>query len=396
VTQPFRIAAGGLVDRDELLTFTFDGQRLTGYRGDTLASALLANGVRLVGRSFKYHRPRGIVTAGPEEPNALVRLGWGPRAVPNVKATEVPLHEGLEAESQRGWPSTRVDLGAAADRFSRLLPAGFYYKTFMRPRWLWPRYEHVLRRAASSARPPEGPDPDRYDKRHAHCDVLVVGAGPAGLAAALAATRAGARVILADEHPRPGGSLLDHDVTLDGTPATEWVEEARAELEAAPRTTVLTRTTVFGRYVHRRFGAVQHLDAGIGRQRYWHIQPGRAVLATGSLERPLVFVDNDRPGVMLAAAVRRYVRRFGVAPGRRAVVVTNNDTAYGVVPALGDAGVEVRAVVDVRAASGDEPDGVPVLDRGWVVGVRGGRGVEGVEIARGKDRHRHACDLLVV
>lgn len=396
MSQPFRTPHGGHVDRSTTLTFTFDGEHHTGHRGDTLASALLANGIHLVGRSLKYHRPRGILTAGPEEPNALVRLGSGARAVPNVKATEVALFEGLQAESQRGWPSARIDLGAAADRLSRFLPPGFYYKTFMRPRWLWPQYEHVLRRAASSARPPRGSDPDRYDKRHAHCDVLVVGAGPAGLAAALAATRAGARVVLADEHPILGGSLLDHEVSLDAAPAPDWLGAVRTELEAAQRTTLLRRTTVFGRYLHGRFGAVQHLGTGVGRQRYWQIRADRVVLAAGALERPLVFADNDRPGIMLASAVRRYVRRFGVAPGRRAVIVTNNDTPYGVVPTMLEAGIDVRALVDVRATSDADPGDVPVLDRARVSRVRGRRHVEGVEIVRDTDRHAIACDLVVV
>ncbi len=397
-TQPHRIPGAGHLDRSASLTFTFDGRRYTGYAGDTLASALLANGVGLVGRSFKYHRPRGIVTAGAEEPNALVRLESGARAVPNVKATEVPLYDGLEATSQRGWPSARRDLGAAADHVSGLLPPGFYYKTFIRPRRLWPAYEHVLRRVASTARPPDGPDPDHHDKRHLHADVLVVGAGPAGLAAALAATRAGARVILADDQPEPGGSLLDHEVALDGAPARDWVAAARAELDAAPEAIVLARTAVFGRYGQGRFGAAQQLDPGVGRQRYWTFQVEQAVLATGAVERPLVFSNNDRPGVMLASAVQRYLHRFGVVPGTRALVATNNDTGYGVARDLLAAGVEVRAVIDIR----DDPgvaasiEGTHVATGAQLSDVRGTRWVEGAEVARGADRRNVACDLVCV
>ena len=398
MTQPFRIPGAGHLDRAVPLTFTFDGRPYTGYLGDTLASALLANGVRIVGRSFKYHRPRGIVSAGAEEPNALVRLGTGNRAVPNVKATEVPLYDGLEAASQRGWPSAGADVGAAIDHTSRLLPPGFYYKTFIRPRRLWPTYEQILRRMASSARPPEGSDPDRYDKQHVHVDALIVGGGPAGLMAALAATRVGARVLLVDDQPTLGGSLLDHEVVLDGAAARNWVEAARAELDAAADTTVLTRTTVFGRYGHGRFGATQQLDPGVGRQRYWTIHARQAVVATGALERPLVFSNNDRPGVMLASAVQRYLHRYGVVPGRRVLVATSNDTAYGVARDLVAAGVEVRAIVDIRrdpqiAAT---VEGVHVATGAQLSDIRGTRSVEGAEVARGADRRNVSCDLVCV
>ncbi|MDP8957985.1 MAG: sarcosine oxidase subunit alpha family protein [Actinomycetota bacterium] len=397
MTQPFRTGEGGHIDRRTLLRFSFNGKPYTGYQGDTLASALLANGIHLVARSSKYHRPRGIYTAGPEEPNALVRIGTGPHTVPNIKATEVPLYDGLVATSQRGWPATGLDAAAVLDVLGPLLPPGFYYKTFIAPRRLWPWYEHMLRRAAWSARASSEPDPDRHEKRHEHCDVLVIGAGPAGLMAALAASRAGGRVVLADENPMPGGSLLDHQVLLDGVPAREWVDSICAELAAAG-VVVLSRTTVFGRYLQGRFGAVQHLEAGFGRQRFWQIQAERAVLASGAIERPLVFPNNDRPGVMLASAVQRYLRRFGVTPGRRAVVFTNNETAHGVAAAMIDAGVDVRAVVDVRpqpevAVCGGE---VPVLDQARVVDVKGRRHVRGVEVAQGSQRHVMECDLLCV
>jgi sarcosine oxidase, subunit alpha len=398
VTQPFRLPNAGHVDRDVEVAFTFDGRRYTGYLGDTLASALLANGVRVVGRSFKYHRPRGIVAAGAEEPNALVRLGTGRHAIPNVKATEVPLYAGLSATSQRGWPSARTDAGAAIDRASRFLPPGFYYKTFIRPRRLWPAYEHVLRRMSSSARAPDGSDPDVHERRNVHVDVLVVGAGPAGLTAALAAARSGARVLLIDDQAEVGGSLLDHEAAIDGAAARSWVAAVRRELDAAPETTVLTRASVFARYGHGRFGATQYLDVGLGRQRHWAIRARQTVVATGALERPMVFSNNDRPGVMLASAVQRYLRRYGVVPGRRVLVATNNDTGYAVARDLQAAGVALRAIVDVRPdpPGADLIDGVHVATRAQVTDVRGTRGVEGVEVARGDDRRNVACDLVCV
>ena len=251
-TQPFRAADGGLIDRSRPLAFTFNAKAYQGFEGDTLASALLANGVRLVARSFKYHRPRGIFAAGSEEPNALVQLGAGTRTEPNVRATQCELFDGLQATSQNCWPSVGFDLNAAIGRFSRLTPAGFYYKTFKWPAGLWMTYEKVIRRIAGMGLAPREPDPDRYAQRYAHCDVLVAGGGPAGLAAALAAGRTGARVILADEDVAFGGSLLGQRAGIDDAPALDWVRATVAKLEAMPEVTLLTRSTVFGYYDRRR------------------------------------------------------------------------------------------------------------------------------------------------
>lgn len=394
----------------------FDGVTYSGFAGDTLASALLANGVHLVGRSFKYHRPRGVLTAGADEPNALVQLERGARTEPNLRATQVELYPGLVATSVNAWPSLSHDLGAVNQLLSRFFVAGFYYKTFMRPKVLWERvYEPFLRRMAGLGRAPELPDPDIYDKMHVHCDVLVVGAGPAGLAAALAAGRTGARVILMDEQAEAGGSLLSSAETIDGKPATDWVAEALAELASLPEVRVLQRTSVFGYYDQNFLCAVErrtdHLGPGarpgLSRQRLWHVRAARVVLATGAHERPLVFADNDRPGVMQASAVASYVRRFGVRIGSRVVLFTTNDSAYDTVDALLAAGIGIAAVVDTRADPGPRAAlaraaGVMVHSGCVVAATHGTRRITGVEI-RGCTAGvlapaglRLSCDLLAV
>ncbi|TCZ65017.1 sarcosine oxidase subunit alpha family protein [Roseicella aquatilis] len=408
--QPFRLAAGGLVDRTATLDFTFDGRRYTGHPGDTLASALLANGVRLVGRSFKYHRPRGILSSGPEEPNALVELRSGARREPNTRATMAELFAGLEARSQNRWPSLRFDLMGVNQLVAPILAAGFYYKTFMWPAAFWETvYEPLIRRAAGLGRAAGEPDPDHYEKATLHCDVLVTGAGPAGLMAALAAARAGARVVLCEEDVRLGGRLLAERRTLDGLPAPDWLRGVEAELRAMPDCRILTRTTVFGAF-DGACGAVERVSDHLAtppefqpRQRLWRIVAGRQVLAAGSIERPLVFGGNDRPGIMLAGAVRSYLNRFGVAAGRRAVVFTNNDDAACTVADLAAAGVAVAALVDMRREVSPEirriaeAAGASLLTDAAVTRVRGRTALRGVEVTDGAGR-RHAldCDLLAM
>jgi methylglutamate dehydrogenase subunit C len=414
--QPFRLKEGGRIDRRRELGFAFDGRKLTGHPGDTLASALLANGVRLVGRSFKYHRPRGILSAGPEEPNALVHLGSGARLEPNMRATMIELKDGLEATSQNRWPSLGLDLMAATRPFASLLPAGFYYKTFMWPRRFWRNvYEPSIRRAAGLGAAPSEPDPDAYAKVHAHCDVLVVGGGPAGLSAALAAGRGGARVILADERSELGGSLLSDARLIDGAPAAHWVEEMRAELALLPDVRLLGRTTVFGYYDHNVLGAIERVTdhlatpaAGLPRQRLWIIRARRVILATGAIERPLTFTGNDLPGVMLASAVLAYLNRYAVVPGRRAVVFTNNDDGYRTALDLHAAGIEVAAVVDPRPELAGElarqarERGLDCCPGHVVARATGGRSLRGVDIlplARGMPLNaarREPCDLLAM
>ncbi len=392
MSQKNRLATGGRIDRTQTCAFSFNNRRYEGHPGDTLASALLANAVSVVGRSFKYHRPRGIVAAGVEEPNALVQLATGARTQPNVPATVIELHDGLRADSVNCWPSVDFDAGAITGLFAPIMPAGFYYKTFMWPARYWMAYEHVIRRAAGLGKAPAQPDPDIYDKMNAHCDVLVVGAGPAGLAAALAAGRAGARVILADQQPEPGGQLLAERARIDGAPALDWAGAAMAEIAAMDEVRVLSRTTAFGYYDHNYLALVERRqtdasDAARGsRERLWKVRAKQVVLATGAIERPLVFAHNDRPGVMLAGAVRHYVNRYGVAPGRNVVVFTNNDDAYRTALDLADAGIAVAAVVDARPdpagalAQETAGRGIEVIKGSAVVRAVGGRRLRAVDV----------------
>ena len=394
MSQVNRLSAGGRIDRSAPLSFQFDGRELSGFAGDTLASALLANDVHLVGRSFKYHRPRGILSAGAEEPNALVQLAEGANTEPNVRATSIELYAGLSARSQNCWPSAAFDLGAVGDRLGRLLPAGFYYKTFMWPASMWMRYEKGIRAMAGLGRAPLSPDPDRYDHMHAHCDVLVVGAGPAGIAAALAAGRAGARVMLADQQNEIGGQLLGERFEIGGSPALAWVAAVRAELDSMAEMQVLSRTTITGYYDHNFLIGCQRLADHLGpqsgarvpRQRLWKIRAREVVIAAGSHERPIVFADNDRPGILLAHAARCYVNRYGVRPGTRAVVVTTNDDAYRTALDLASAGATIAAVIDMRpGADGFLPErvrarGIEVLCAHAVVATSGRTRVSGLAV----------------
>src|SRR5918996_430164 len=409
--QRFRLAQGGRIERARSLRFRFDGREYHGHPGDTLASALLAKGIRLVGRSFKYHRPRGIVAAGADEPNALVALGSGARLEPNTPPTQIALYDALLAASQTRWPSLRFDLMAVNALLAPILPAGFYYKTFKWPAAFWePVYERAIRRAAGLGRASRDPDPDRYEHSHGHCDVLVVGAGPAGLAAALSAGASGARVILVDERQPLGGPLAFERRTLAGEPADAWLARAENELAALPEIRVLRRTCVFGYYDHNVLAALEHLRDGPPpgredppRQRLWTIRARQVVLATGALERPLVFAANDRPGVMLASAARAYLNGYGVAAGRRIVVATNNDDAYRTALDARAAGIEVAAIVDCRGDPGPLADrargaGIEVRLRSVVRAARGRLQVQGVELATtdGAPLGRLDCDLVAM
>jgi len=356
--QPFRLASGGRINRDRALAFQFDGRTYSAFSGDTLASALIANGVSLVARSFKYHRARGIFSAGPEEPNALVELRSGARTEPNSKATTVELYEGLTATSQNRWPSLTFDAGAVNSLLAPFLTAGFYYKTFMWPAALWEKlYEPLIRRAAGLGRASGEPDPDTYEKSHAFCDVLVAGSGPCGLMAALTAARAGARVILCEDDFEFGGRLLSDSFEIDGAAASEWLAATIAELRANPRVRLMPRTALFSVYDGNSYAALERVSDHLPqprpfepRQRLWKIVARQCVIATGALERPIAFGGNDRPGVMLASATRTYVHRYAARPGNDICLFTSTDNGWRTVRDLNAAGVTVRAVIDPRGA----------------------------------------------
>ena len=389
-----RMSKGGQIDRSTPVDFSFDGRSYQGFAGDTLASALLANNVRLIGRSFKYHRPRGLIAAGSEEPNGIVELRSGARREPNTRATMIELYQGLEAESQNRWPSLDFDLLSINSFLSPFLTAGFYYKTFMWPAVLWEKlYEPMIRRAAGLGKASGLDDPDHYEKSTLFCDVLVIGSGPAGLMAARAAARSGARVVLAEEDSALGGRLLGDQRIIDGLSSAEWAAKMAAELEAEPDVRILRRTAVFGVYDGGTYGALERVSDHLAephhhapRQRLWRIVAKRAVLAAGAIERPLVFGNNDRPGIMLAGAVRTYLNRFGVASGSNAIVFVNNDGAASTVSELAAAGVSVSALVDPRPVMSPvveslaKKTGIRVISGGSVERALGSKSVSGAEI----------------
>lgn len=395
--QPYRLATRGLVDRSIPLPFTFDRAPMEGFEGDTLASALLANGVRMVSRSFKYHRPRGIFGSGFEEPNALVTVGSDGHLTPNMRATEVWLRAGLTARSQNRWPSLRWDLGAMNGVLGPMLAAGFYYKTFMRPRALWPLYERLIRRMAGMGRAPRLPDPDRYDKQYHHCDYLIVGLGPAGLAAALAASRSpDLRVIALDADRLAGGALLFNRARVDGLEGLDWAARAAVTLSSRPGVRMLLRTVAFGYYDDNLVAAVENrsgLEAENVRERIHWIRADRIILATGSHERPLVYPDNDRPGILLASAARSYLNRYAVAPGRRVAILTNNDSAYPLARDLTEAGVGVAAVIDVRRDVSVASD-LPQLSGHTVTATYGKRRLSGIRVAPSEASAVSARDII--
>ena len=389
MTQPQRLPTGGLIDRARVIAFNFNGRAYQGCEGDTLASALLANGVHLVGRSLKYHRPRGIVGHGAEEPNALVRIESNGAGEPNVRATQVALREGLQASSQNCWPSVEFDVGALNNVLSRFLPAGFYYKTFMWPASMWMTYEKVIRKSAGLGRAPSGVDPNRYVQRNAHCDLLVVGAGPSGLSAALAAGRAGARVLLVEQDWRLGGRLLSEEALVAGMPGRQWAAGAESELRALPNVCVLPRSSVFGYFDHNLLGIEEQLaERTVALRRMWKVRAARVVLATGALERTLVFANNDLPGILLAHSAQTYLNRYAVLAGRRVVVFTNNDSAYRV--ALDLAGTRAASVtlIDARVEAAlqlrrtAEEAGIRLYAGFAIIRARGSKRVEAVEVAR--------------
>jgi sarcosine oxidase subunit alpha len=397
MTQQNRLNNGGRIDRSTPLTFTYNGKKYKGYKGDTLASAMLANGIDVVARSFKYSRPRGIVAAGAEEPNAVLQLGATEATqVPNVRATQQELFDGLVSASTNGWPSVDTDImGVIGKIGGNMMPPGFYYKTFMFPESLWDTYESMIRKAAGIGRAPREKDPDTYDTINQHCDVMIVGAGPAGLAAALTAARGGARVIIADEQNEFGGSLLNGTEKLDGKPASEWIHAVVEELSTYDDVILLPRSTVNGYHdhnfltIHER--RTDHLadiaPVNMTRQRMHRVRAKWVVLATGAHERPLVYANNDVPGCMITGAVSAYINRYSVVPGNDLVVMTTNDYGYQAALDWADAGRNVVAIVDTRdAAIGDRVEaarqrGLTIILGSAVIEVQGTKRVTGVSVA---------------
>lgn len=402
----YRLENGGRIDRSRPVEFRFDGHSYQGFAGDTLASALLANGVSLFGRSFKYHRPRGIIAAGSEEPNALISVDRGAgRFTPNLRATSVEIHAGLNAFSQNRWPSLKRDFGAINDRLGMFFPAGFYNKTFMWPRSFWEKlYEPAIRKMAGLGDAPTQEDPDIYASTYAHCDLLIVGAGPAGIDAALEAMGSNKRIILIDEQDELGGGAL-------ADPALwPWLERSRKALIDAPNVTILTRTTAFGYYHDNFIGAVQRLtdhmpdNSDSPREKLWRVRAGEVVLAQGAIERPLVFDGNDTPGVMLSSAAKVFANRYGVAVGQSVALMAAHDSGWHDVFALAKAGVGIKAIIDVRtelsSALLDEANwlGINVHLNNSVTSVNGRHRVTSIQICNNDDYvgARIDCDTLLM
>ena len=397
-----RLSNGGFINRNKPIKFQFNGQSYTGFEGDTLASALLANGVKVFGRSFKYHRPRGVFTAGEEEPCALVEIGEGDARVPTSRAPMIPLSEGLVANSQNCWPSVSFDVGRMIDFTHLFWPAGFYNKTFKWPSWH--TWEGMVRKSAGLGRPLTGPDPDHYEQVNAHCDLLICGGGPSGLVAALTAGRAGLRVMVAEQSEEFGGSLNWEQYQLDDKPAYSWVRDVEAQLAGMHNVMLLPRTTVTGVYDHNVTTLLQTGKNNSWRECLWTVRPRHILLASGAIEQGLIFPSNDRPGIMLASAVRQYLNRYAVKPGHKVIIATNNDTAYQTIFDLAREQIAVSTVVDIRSKVSEELRqrladlGTYLLTGARISNTSGSKGINSVRIEdlEGNDLGNRNCDLLAV
>ena len=408
-----RLSNGGrLINRSKSIEFSFDGKRLNGYEGDTLASALLANNQTLVGRSFKYHRPRGIVASGPEEPNALVGLGKGSKFEPNQRATTTELFEGLHSNSQNAWPSLEFDIGGINRIMSRVFPAGFYYKTFIFPRFAWKHvFEPFIRKAAGLGAAPTEKDSDKYEYFYAHVDVLIIGGGTSGLAAALEVGRSGAKVLVLEQKNTWGGRAPVDGVLIDNQISEEWIDDAMTELQSMPNVTLKNRTMGAGVYDHGWATGYEsitdHMPGKKGpRQRLWRIRAKRILTTTGAIERPLSFAGNDLPGVMLAGSVRDYLVDFGTSCGDIMVLATNNDDAYRTAIKQSEVGLKVAAILDARTSvTGELPNkarelGIRVETGMAISKVKGSKSVSGVSIClqagEGVPLEEIKCDIVAM
>ena len=398
MSQNFRLEKEGLINRSKKISFKFNGKSFFGYEGDTLASALIANGVHLVGRSFKYHRPRGFFGAGVDDPYALVQLIRNNESIPNVKATEQELFEGLEAKSVNCWPNVNFDIGGINNFLRIFLPAGFYYKTFMWPKSFWYKiYEPFIRKAAGFGVVSHEPDKERYEHKYEYCDLLITGSGPSGLASAYSAAKNGAKVILAEDKPRFGGSLLTSDVNIGNESGKEWADKIITELKGMPNVVVKNRAQVFGYYDHNMLvmseRLTEHLpksDKFTPKQKLWYIRAKEVVISSGSIERPLVFGNNDTPGVLLSSAAKEYMKVYGVLVGKKPIIFTNNDSAYetaiefkknGVDPIVLDSRKELSSDLIKEAKS----LGINIKFEYVVVNANGYRKVKSADIAKISD-----------
>lgn len=403
MSDGYRLPRGGLIDRSRAVSFTFNGRTLQGYAGDTLASALIANGVNVIGRSFKYHRPRGFYGAGTEDPNSMLAVRDAYAYEPALRAGQVRLSDGLEAHTVRGWPSASFDLVAGVQLAARAMSAGFYYKTFKWPNWSW--FEPLIRRSTGFGRPSGSQDTRRAHHRHASCDVLVIGGGPAGLSAARTLRGRGLSVILVDDQPQLGGSLNWESTSVEGQPGAEWARASATALAADSNVTVLTSTTATAAYEGNHFTLLQSSlnERGVGTECLWKVSTRHVVLATGMIDRPLLFSGNDRPGIMLSSSVRRLIGEFGVAPARRLAIYTNNDSGYLTALAAHRAGIEVAAIVDTRPAASAthaqeaQRASIPCLFDAEVVGTSGYKRLATVTVqGRNEGRRDIACTGLAV
>jgi len=400
MSNNYRLSSGGEINRRERISFKFNGKTFFGYKGDTLASALLANGVHLVGRSFKYHRPRGILGSGAEEPNALVQIIKDKaRTDPNMRATQIEIFDGLEAKSQNCWPSVKFDISEINNLFSPILPAGFYYKTFMWPSNLWEKYEYFIRKSAGLGKSPTERDPDIYDQTYYHCDILIIGGGPAGIVSALIAAKSGKKILFVDEKPQLGGDLLSSTINyikINELSPIEWIREKYKELSNFKNVKILNRTSVSAYHNYNYLIMMQNLTdylpekekKGKVRQRLWKVRAKKVILATGSIERPLIFDGNDRPGIMLSSAIKKYVNFYSVKCGNKIVIFTNNDSGYETAIDLHNKGTKIEAIVDIRENSlGDLPKkcsaiGIKIYWKHSIVSTNGHKKVKNIFIMK--------------